>query len=403
MVREKYVIIDRIIEVGVYLYIIFMFLSKGEAIRNILLFGNFGLWLLTLKQRRNLYLLKQPLFFLFLAFLGSTILSAVFSINTKYSFSQLENEPLKALLLFPVLSTILADEKRLIRITYVCLFTALLILLNGYYSYIFHDIPMLKADTWLMHVWHNKFSSYLNTLLPFLFILYFIWKKPAPRIFLTVFFFFAILALILNTTRTGLLAFVIMGLIWAVFLDRSKRYNLTKAFIGLAAGILLVVSVAWFTSPYVRERVVQTRSDLATFNNRTIGWTSAIYAFSQRPLFGWGYGKLIFHQDEPFENTPIKKHPPIDDPHNTFLMVLFHQGIAGIIPYVLLILIAIYSFWKGAFRGQSIASYILIACVSVIVGNFIAYSLFNPVKFHYLAVILAFGIAAKSLNEDSHY
>jgi hypothetical protein len=109
------------IEFTIYVYIVFMFLSKGEGIRNIILFGNLGLWLLSIRSRKDLHLFKKPFFFFFCAFLGSSVLSTSLSIDPQYSFSKLLGEPLKALLIFPVFATVLADAQRLRRVAYACL------------------------------------------------------------------------------------------------------------------------------------------------------------------------------------------------------------------------------------------------------------------------------------------
>src|SRR4030067_2333399 len=125
--EKKYEFIDDIIAGGVYLYIVFMFLSKGESIRNILIFGNFALWLLTLKHRKNLHLLKEPIAILFWFFAGITVCSVFFSIDPFYSFLSLRNDPLKPVLLFVVIATEMSDRKRLEWAVYASSFAALFI------------------------------------------------------------------------------------------------------------------------------------------------------------------------------------------------------------------------------------------------------------------------------------
>ena len=223
--KDRYSLIEDILEVGIYLFIMSMFLSKGEAVRNILIFGNFALWLLTLKERKDLHLLIKPVSVLFWVYTGSILLSVVFSIDPTYSFFELRNEPLKPVLLFPVIATVMSDEKRLKRVAHVMFFTSIVIVLIGYYSYFFHEIDVLKPDTAIMHAWHNKFARYLNTLLPFSFILYFLWKRPALRILLFLSICLSIVALILSTSRGGYLSFFSIVVIWALFLSRKKGIN----------------------------------------------------------------------------------------------------------------------------------------------------------------------------------
>ncbi len=402
---KKHEIIEKIIEYGIYLYIIFMFLTKGEGIRNILIFGNFGLWLFTLKHRKNLYLLNDPVSRLCWIFLGVTLFSVIFSIDPLYSFLELRGDPLKFALLFPVIATVMADAKRLKIVVYVSFFTAVLIVLIGYYSYFSHDIQLLRPDTLLMNTGntgHNKFARYLNTLLPLTFILYFIWhKKPGLKALLIVSFIISVFALILSTSREGCIAFLSIAFIWALYLSRTRGYNFKKIIACLIIVIFLFGVLSWFYFPQVRERISNLSEDLYTFNERTEIWAPAIYAFKQRPLSGWGYGNRIFHQDEPYKDTPYKVAPS-KGPHNTFLRILLLQGIIGAIPYALLLLIAIKVFWKEAFKTTGIKSYVLVACVSILIGNYIINSMLADLQLRYLAVVLGLGMAAKGIDEDSH-
>ncbi|GAB4536364.1 MAG: O-antigen ligase RfaL [Thermodesulfovibrionia bacterium] len=391
--------IDRVIEIGIYLYIVFMFLTKGEGIRNILIFGNFALWLFTLRYRRDLYLLKDPVSISFWTYIGITAILVPSSIDPLYSFMELRHEPLKSALLFPVIATVMTDEKRLKRIPYVCLFTAILIVLNAYYSYIVYDIPILKPNTPLMYVWHNKFARYLNLLLAFSFILYLLWKRHSLRLLLTLSFIISILALILSTSREGYLAFLTIASIWGLYLWKSRGHNFLKTIsivvlIFIALGILSIISF-----PDVRERIFLTVSHIKTLNERAEPWEPAFYAIMKRPITGWGYGKGIFYKTEPYSHIPYTKVPE-KGPHNTYIDILFSQGVVGLISYVSLILVSIGRFLKEAFRSHGIRSYILIAGVSVIIGNYIINAIFTVLNLSHLAVVLGLCVASMRNNED---
>ncbi|MFZ3137733.1 MAG: O-antigen ligase family protein [Thermodesulfovibrionales bacterium] len=391
-----------------------MFLTKGEGIRNILIFGNFGLWLLTLRYRNNLYLLREPVSILFWVSMGVTIFSVIFSIDPLFSFYELKDEPLRAVLLFPVIATVMADEKRLIRAAHVMFFTAILIVSVGYYSYLVHDLPVLKPATSLMTVWHNKFARYLCALLPFAFIPYFLWKQKWLKIFLVISLILSVFALILSTSRGGFIAFISMVCVWTVYLARENGISLIKALTTTAVSILFLGVVSYLLFSPVRERISILPEQLSTINQRTDAWMPGLYAFRENPVFGWGYGERIFHQDEPFQNTPYKKAPiteaskgsgvyiPIG-PHNTFLKILFHQGLIGFIPYIILILFAIRDFWRKATAQSKIRNYFLVSCVSVLIGNYILHSMLAVHYIPHLAVILGFGIAATGMNENSNH
>jgi O-antigen ligase len=253
-----------------------------------------------------------------------------------------------------------------------------------------------------MHAWHNKFARYLCTLLPFAFILYFVWKNMMLKIFFGISFIAFVIALILSTSRGGYVAFFSMAFVWAVYLSRVRGFNLKKAFVNIILSIFILGTISWALFPPVRERMSKLPEQLSTINQRTQAWLPALDAIKEKPLFGWGYGNRIFHQDEPYKETNYKKAPVIG-PENTFIKIMFHQGIIGLIPYVVLILLAIREFWRNTSTRSGIKDYILVACVSVLIGNYILHSMLAVLYMPHLAVILAFGIAATGVNEDSNH
>jgi O-antigen ligase len=354
---KKYEIIDRIIEYGVYLYIFLMFLAKGEGIRNVLIFGNFTLWLLTVRYRAPLFLLKDPVMILVWIYLASIISSVVFSIDPAFSLVEFKGDPLKFGLLLPVIATVMADEKRLVKACCISFVTLMFIVLAGYYSYAVYDIPMLKPHTVLVHAWHSKFARYLCILMPYSFILYFAWKRRVFKKVLIASLIVSAVALLLSTARAGLVAFMSIAAVWILFLTKGTVYNFWKITGVFVILLLLTGSAIFFFIPDsdIRDRISRTSKEISTLNLRTDIWKSAMYAFMERPVVGWGYGARIFHQDEPFRDTPYKKAPQTEKgPHNMFINVLFHQGLVGIVPHVLLILTSIVLFWSEAVKpGES--------------------------------------------------
>jgi O-antigen ligase len=406
---RRFETIDRIIETGIYLYILFMFLSKGEAIRNILIFGNFTLWLTTLRYRKNLSVLKEPVSVIFWIFTAVTVLSVPFSIEPLYSFFSLRNDPLKPALLFAVIATVITDRERIVKVSYVSFVAVFIIVVIGYYSYIAHDLAFLRPDVSLMHTGqtgHNRFARYLNTLLPLIFILYYVWDRSRVlKWVLSLLFIAAVFALILSTSREGYLAFLGMVGIYTFYVSRTRGYKLVKVIAGVSAVIILLGAVSWFFFPNVRERMARIDDQLPTLNLRTEAWKPAFDAIMQRPAVGWGVGDRIFRLDEPYHATPYKGAPPRTSegspkgPHNTFIKILFHQGLIGVVPYILLILYAMRTFWTDAFRKKGLTGFLLIACVAVIFGNYILNSLLADLELRYLAVILGLGMAATRIDE----
>jgi O-antigen ligase len=403
--KKNIEIINRVIEYEIYLYIIFMFLTKGEAIRNILIFSSFGLWLATLRHRENTYILKHPVALLFWGFIGTILFSVVFSIDPLYSFKSLRGSPLKSVMMFCLLSTVLCDERRLKRVAYLTFPILVFTISVGYYSYFAYDLPLMKPVTSLRHAWHARFAMDINALLPFALVLLFMAKDFGYRALLTITTLAGISCVILSTSRGGMASFLCIVGIWLIYFVKKSQVNIKIILAG--AAVILVLSAGIITSSSnITQRLSAFGKDIKTLHERTEIWTPLISAAVHKPLFGWGYGSDIFSMDKPFENTPGKKapvhiKPPFRNPHNSFLQIFFHQGIAGLIPYILLLVAATVYFWRGAYRTAGFQSYVLMACASIMVGTFLVSSIVENPHLTDLTFILGIGVGAVNLGKGS--
>ena len=402
LIDKRYKVVDSVIEHSMYLYFFLTFLAKGEGIRNILLFGGFILWLTTLRQRKNLYLLREPVSILLWAYLAATFLSVIFSIDPLFSLRELKGELLKFSLLFPMIATVMTDEERLKNIVYVSIISLIFIVAAGYYSYAVEDLEMLKPNTIIVHVWHNRFARYLCILIPISSVLYFIWEKFSLRIVLTFTIIISVIALMLSTSRGGIAAFISIIFICSIYLSKTKGYNFKKTVLSAIVGVLFIGVLSYVYVDDVNKRLNALSTQVYTMNDRTILWSAAVMASMDRPLTGWGYGDLIFHYDEPFKNTVYGKALDTDkDQHNMFIKIFFHQGIFGVITYATLIIVAIMVFFSTAIKTRGIRSYILIVCASIIFGNYLLHSMLTSVEMIHFAFVLGLGMAARGINENS--
>jgi len=398
---RKYEAIDRVIEVALCLYLFLLLFTKGEGIKNMLLFGSFILWLGTLRYRKNLHVLKDPVPMLGCAFIASAVISSIFSVDIRYSLKDLKDDILKSLVLFPVIATVFLDRKRLVRAMYSMFLGLVCVVLIGYYSYFTHDIPMMRPHVPILTLWHNKFARYLNTYLPFAFVLFFAVEKKWQKAVLILALVASVVALILTTSRGAYLAFFGIASVWLGFLARTRTYDMKKVVAWSLVSAVLLFTLSWSFSPHLRERMMNLPKDLMTFNLRTEAWTAGLAAFQERPVLGWGYGDGIFHRDEPYAETIYKKAPSIG-PHSTFLRVLFHQGLMGIISYVTLIAVAIYVLYRTLPKASGVREKILVASLSVLVGNYVLHSLFESLPLSHLAIVLGLSNAARMSHEDNH-
>jgi len=410
-IEKNIPVFDRIIETCIYLFILLLFITKGEGVRNTLLFLNFFLWLITLKYRQNKSALYEPVSLVYWGFMVSAIVSAILSIDMWYSIKQLGGDFMKSLLFFPVLSTVFSDEKRLRRLIYAVFFVLIVTVSNGYYSYFAYHLQTMMAESPLRHAYHNRFAMDLNLLLPFSFILLLTARRLLHKLVIIIAIPVTILALVLTVSRAGIIAFVVTVSVWIVYGLRNSRLRLKPLLIGVISAFLILAGAAYYFDPNVKNRlalVSQPEHPISTLNKRTDIWLPTVYAAAHRPVFGWGYGEQIFRMDIPFEKasvktSPYKIDPELRDAHNTFISTFFNQGIVGLTLYLTLLVISVRVFWKNI-DSCNMRSYILLSCASILIGTYFVHSLVEVVKFRYLTLVVGIGLAAKNLNsENSHH
>lgn len=144
--------------------------------------------------------------------------------------------------------------------------------------------------------------------------------------------------LVLGGALVGSLAFLASRLEARRPLPVARRRLLTRlAAVGLAASVLLAVSVAALRGPspgeWLREfknpttvQVTQDPSRLGTLssNNRWTWWTEAWQVFREAPLKGTGAGSFELARRQLRENSLV-----VTEPHNLALQFLSETGLAG--------------------------------------------------------------------------
>ncbi len=122
------------VEYGVYLYVFTLWFDKGEGVRTVGLYGSLTAWLILVFVTKKIKLSTDIATYGFLAFLISTLLSSLFSIEPIYSFKSLKRDILKATITFLIISTHF-DIKMLFRLSRIICFSGLVILTFGLHSF----------------------------------------------------------------------------------------------------------------------------------------------------------------------------------------------------------------------------------------------------------------------------
>ncbi len=140
---------------------------------------------------------------------------------------------------------------------------------------------------------------------------------------------------IMSNSRTSLIAMILaFGL---AFLYKATYTRLAFLFAGICGAILFVafVDIESFLTLFSRSGNIE---EITTGTGRTEIWAQVLEKWSERPVFGWGYGSSGFIMPKFAHATPHA--------HNFFLQVLFTTGWVGIALLIPLLIVKSYYILK---------------------------------------------------------
>jgi len=390
-------LLNSLIIYGICSYLAIMFLSKGEAVRNILLYGSFVLWLISLRWDKQTDFFRQPLSRFYFVFVAISILSVSVSFDPLHSLKAIRHELLKGVILFTILATSFNSEKSMKKLIISLSIAGTAIVFAAFYSYFTLDITMVKPHITIMHAWHNRFARQVCMTLPFIVVLSFLLRGMVYKSLLWALTILSAAGILLSTSRAGYVAFVAMAFIWILILLRGHR-NMKRIVTVIIAIFITVNAVAWISSPKLRTRASATSIELKTFNRRTEAWIPIFYAIKTRPLLGWGYGPKLVMREEPYLGSDYNS--PTIGAHNTFLEVTFASGVIGLLSFISLIGYSIFFCLKNIYHRDkySLGALMLLAVFSIIIGNHILHAQLANVSFRGLSILLGISLSAVKLD-----
>lgn len=172
--------------------------------------------------------------------------------------------------------------------------------------------------------------------------------------------------------------------------------------------ILIFMALAVLSFDFLPETVksiyMLMPEHLTNFNERTyLFWEPAMDAVKKRPVIGWGYGKNIYRDPRPFENGLKPEWKNKGGLHNTFLSILFHQGILGLVSYTFLFSTSLFVLIKKAGTETYELRLLALSLISILVGPFFVDSLVKNVAFRSLAPILAMSAVLCKRQTNEHH
>lgn len=385
-----------ITEYSIYLYVFLLFFDRGEGLRTLGLYGALSAWTyLFFLKKINLY--SDVISLGFFAFVVITILSSFFSIEPVYSLKSLKSDILKAAITFLIISTYF-DTRMILRLCKVLCASGIIILLFGLHSLFLGRTSYYTSENIFLSVDKNKFGLFIGLFSPF-FILFLVKGKTCmEKGIWGLFTIWAICGTLLSASRGAIINIFAAIMVWAMFL--LKRNHLKKILMVILIVILLITVSFNFWPELVKRQFLSMPKELRSFHERTyFFWEPAIESVKKRPIFGWGCGNKIYRDKRPFEGIKKPNWKLTGELHSTFISILFHQGIVGLLSYLFLLFSSIFfliNFVKNETDDKKLLS---LSLLSILIGSFIINSLVLSVPFRRLAPIL--GMSAALLKNRS--
>ena len=144
---------------------------------------------------------------------------------------------------------------------------------------------------------------------------------------------------------------ILASILIAIF--EKERPKVRKIAIVFLAALLLMIGsfMAFRDSNFVKNSLVLRRfSDITigekTTRSRFMVWNMALQGFKEKPVLGWGQENFNYVFNKYYNPKMYDQEQWFDRTHNVFLDWLIAGGILGILSYLLMFFVVVFSLWR---------------------------------------------------------
>jgi O-antigen ligase len=374
----------KIMEYGIYLFIVVLFWGYTTSFKFLGLYIPAIFFFMRIMLTKRVYRFwKCPLFIAIILFSISGILSTIWAVNTLESLIFFEKNILRLILIYVIIVSVFDDKKRFSRLLYVIALTSILYLFVSYNIYYEEYISL----GYIRRGEISKIAWPLVYILPFMMLKAVNVKNNFQRILWIMVIYLSVFSLIMSGQRSAVLGLIGVLFVWVVFSNLSTRLMIVSGII-LCAGVAIV-----FASNFPTIKVY-----LEEYTSPGRHYIYEIYmdVFKDNYCLGLGLDdKAMLDAYDVARRKEIVK--TIQSPHCSYLTIAVKQGIIGLISYISLLLVSIFSLLRRI-RGLPFTRYkaIGITLISCFVGMYIIYGLVDGLVIMPLAVLI--GITGVYLN-----
>ncbi len=214
---------------------------------------------------------------------------------------------------------------------------------------------------------------------------------------------FGFLGIFLGGTRGSFLGLVggvgILLLTYIFTLKGQKKLKAGIVGLGVLAliggGLLFIYRDTDFVESIpIINRMVDISFTGGTVETRLMAWGIAVDAWFDKPVFGWGPNNYYYAFNQYYLPEFLEhgyQETWFDNAHSAIFNTLAVQGIVGLLLYLGLFLVPIYSLWKG-FKMKTTDVHVFAFGLAFLVAHFIHNSFVfeNPTSYLYFFFFLAF-------------
>ncbi|MHB8903514.1 MAG: O-antigen ligase family protein [Patescibacteria group bacterium] len=287
---------------------------------------------------KNKIVLKWPLAFPFIIFLGISFISSLFSSQASYSLYYLARWPFFLYFAYIFLPyNIIKDTKILKKTIIAMVLGSFIVLISGFLSLYGQDwrdsFFRLKSISlfgiYLFGENQNLIAEYLNVGIFLILVLKFFVKPVREKRFLDLVFIIMAFGLILTFSRSGWITLFLQLTIYIWYYLRSKDYKPIKI-------ILIFLGILILMSPLIYKMEQLQNKNASSTENRWLLTEIAVQAFYNKPYLGYGDGQFINLVDN---NLRFKaKYGEAIDSHGMIQKVLAENGIFGLAAWLFILI-----------------------------------------------------------------
>jgi probable O-glycosylation ligase (exosortase A-associated) len=304
-------------------------------------------------------------FTIFVGVIGATVFTAANNYYALMSFQAM----VVAYVMFVIAADIVDTPKRLRALIWMMLLIHAFFAVRGILTFLSGTSQGYMGPTsgvvGSMFADENEFAMAINMMIPFcLFGLF--WLKGFGRTVSGIMLIIFVMAVVASFSRGGL-----VGLIAVVLfvISISRRKVLTLGIAILMAAVMLVFA----PSSYWQKAGTTTEVHAGTANERVMYWLAGFRMFAANPVIGVGAdnGKvqmLKFYQGRVDPNTTYGRTF-----HGTWPQVLAELGLAGGVPYFLMMMFAFRYLWRVRKESLDGTDPVSLYLSSSLIGSLIAY------------------------------